>query len=156
MGGSVLGEMAKFTRRIGTAGHGTEIEHSTVRAYGSGYSRLIKKAMDLAISEWDADGDGVMDRPQFNTYDRVIYGHNTFVTSLYLAALQAAAEMAKLSRDENAAARYRKLLEKGRAKAAETLYDGEYYIQKADNLNLGYGKGCFRSIRWWGSGGPAC
>lgn len=41
VGGSVLGEMAKFTRRIGSAGHGTEIEHSTIRAYGSGYNRVI-------------------------------------------------------------------------------------------------------------------
>jgi non-lysosomal glucosylceramidase len=113
---------------------------------------MIKKAMDFAISEWDPDGDGLMERPQFNTYDRVIFGHNTFVTSLYLAALRAAAEMAMLSRDENAAARYRELLEKGRAKAAETLFDGEYYIQKAEELKFGYGKGCLADQvvgQWW-------
>ncbi|GMV97223.1 MAG: hypothetical protein AMXMBFR83_15810 [Phycisphaerae bacterium] len=112
----------------------------------------IKKAMDFAISEWDSDGDGIMDRPQFNTYDRVIYGQNTFISSLYLAALRAAEEMARLSRDDEAAGRYRGLFEKGSRKIAETLFDGEYYIQKADNINLGYGQGCLADQvvgQWW-------
>ncbi len=113
---------------------------------------LIRKAMDFAISEWDADGDGVMEKPQFNTYDRVIFGHNTFVSSLYLAALRAAEEMARRSKDAASADRYHALYEKGRAKIAETLFNGEYYIQKADNLNLGYGTGCFSDQvvgQWW-------
>jgi uncharacterized protein (DUF608 family) len=113
---------------------------------------MVKKAMDFAIQEWDADGDGVMDKPQFNTYDRVIYGQNTFVSSLYLAALRAAEEMAKFSRDEEAAKRYRELFESGSRKIAETLFDGEYYLQEADNFNLGYGPGCWSDQvvgQWW-------
>lgn len=116
------------------------------------YWPYVKKAMDFAISEWDADADGVMDKPQFNTYDRVIYGANTFVSSLYLAALRAAAEMARLCRDNEIAQRYAELADKGRDKMAATLYEGEYYVQKADNLNLGYGKGCFADQvvgQWW-------
>lgn len=112
----------------------------------------IRKAMDFAITEWDSDVDGIMDKPQFNTYDRVIYGQNTFVSSLYLAALRAAEEMARLCKDDAAAKRYRDLYEKGRKKIAETLFDGEYYIQKADNINLGYGKGCWSDQvvgGWW-------
>ena len=102
----------------------------------------IKKAMNYAIAEWDSNRDGVMDKPQFNTYDAVIYGENTFISSLYLAALRAAEEMAKLSKDDAAAKKYRELFEKGSKKIAETLFDGEHYIQKADNLDVGYGKGC--------------
>lgn len=116
------------------------------------YWERIAKAMDFAIKQWDPDGDGVMETPQFNTYDRDIFGHNTFVSSLYLAALRAAEEMAKLSRDEGAARRYRELFEKGRAKMAEILFDGEYYIQKADDLKGGYGKGCWSDQvvgQWW-------
>lgn len=113
---------------------------------------MIRKAMDFAVSEWDADGDGVMEKPQFNTYDRVIYGWNTFVSSLYLAALRAAEEMARLVKDDAAAERYRGLFEKGRGIVAGQLFDGEYYIQRADNLNLGYGRGCFSDQvvgQWW-------
>lgn len=125
---------------------------SADRRFLDEYWPRIKKAMDFAIAEWDSDSDGVLDKPQFNTYDRVIYGHNTFVSSLYLAALRAAEEMAKLSKDDVSARRYRELHEKGRKKIAETLFDGEYYIQIADNLNLGYGKGCLSDQvvgAWW-------
>lgn len=115
------------------------------------YWEQIKKAMDYAIKTWDKDGDGLMEQPQFNTYDRDIYGHNTFVTSLYLAALRAAEEMARLRGDKPAADKYRQLFEKGRD-AAAGLFDGEYYIQIADNINLGYGKGCWADQvvgQWW-------
>ncbi|MBI4581280.1 MAG: hypothetical protein HY718_16375, partial [Planctomycetes bacterium] len=114
--------------------------------------RYIRKAMDYAIAAWDKDADGVMDQPQFNTYDRVIFGKNTFVSSLYLAALRAAEEMARLSHDENAAKRYRGLFEKGRDQIATTLFNGEYYIQITDNLVGGYGTGCFSDQvvgQWW-------
>lgn len=112
----------------------------------------IKKAMDYAIQAWDTDADGVMEQPQFNTYDRVIFGKNTFVSSLYGAALRAAEEMARISGDTDAAKRYRELFEKGRTFAAEKLYNGEYYIQISDNLTGGYGTGCFADQvvgQWW-------
>jgi TROVE domain-containing protein len=51
LGGSVLGEMSKFFSRIGEAGHGTEIEQSTIRAFGSGYDRVI------VLSDMQSFGD---------------------------------------------------------------------------------------------------
>jgi uncharacterized protein (DUF608 family) len=122
------------------------------RRFLDAYWPNIRKAMDFAIAAWDKDADGIMDAPQFNTYDRVIHGKNTFVSSLYLAALRAAEEMGRLSADEGVAKRYRELYEKGRKLAAETLYDGEYYIQIADDLTGGYGKGCCADQvvgQWW-------
>ncbi|NLE59427.1 MAG: hypothetical protein GX616_13780 [Planctomycetes bacterium] len=124
---------------------------SADRRFLDEYWDRIKKAMDFAIKNWDKDGDGLMEQPQFNTYDRDIYGHNTFVTSLYLAALRAAEEMARLCGDKPAADKYRQLFEKGQDAAAK-LFDGEYYIQIADNINLGYGKGCWADQvvgQWW-------
>ncbi len=112
----------------------------------------IRKAMDFAIANWDANADGVMDKPQFNTYDTVIHGLNTFVSSLYLAALRAAEEMAVRMKDSAAAKRYRNLFESGRRLCAEKLFNGEYYIQIADNLKYGYGNGCFSDQvvgQWW-------
>jgi hypothetical protein len=41
VGGSVLNEMRKFTARIGEVGHGTQIEVSTMQAFGTGYDRVI-------------------------------------------------------------------------------------------------------------------
>jgi len=112
----------------------------------------IKKAMEFAITTWDKDQDGVMEQPQFNTYDRDIYGHNTFVTSLYLGALRAAEELAKVFGDADAAKRFRSVFERGRAKCAAELFNGEYYIQKADTINLGYGTGVWADQvvgQWW-------
>ncbi len=126
--------------------------HSPDRRFLDDHWERIRKAMDFAIATWDKDADGVMEEPQFNTYDRVIYGHNTFVSSLYLAALRAAEELARLAKDEPAAERYRGLFDRGRKKIAETLFDDEYYVQKSDNLNLGYGVGCWSDQvvgQWW-------
>lgn len=103
------------------------------RRFLADYWPETKKAMDFAIREWDVNEDGVMEKAQFNTYDREIFGHNTFVSSLYLAALRAAEEMARLHRDEPAATRYRKLFETGRDKIAKTLFNGEYYIQDIES-----------------------
>jgi len=116
------------------------------------YWPATKKAMDFAIVHWDTDRDGIMDQPQHNTHDWVIEGQNTFVSSQYLAALRAAEEMAKLQSDFDAARRYRNLFEKGKHNIAETLYNGEYYIHKSDNLQYGYGMGCWSEQvmgQWW-------
>lgn len=51
VGGSVLNEVAKFKRLIGQVGHGTQIEASTMQAFGSGYDRVI------IISDMQSFGD---------------------------------------------------------------------------------------------------
>jgi hypothetical protein len=51
IGGSVLNEMRKFTARIGEVGHGTQIEASTMQAFGTGYDRVI------IISDMQSFGD---------------------------------------------------------------------------------------------------
>jgi hypothetical protein len=51
VGGSVLNEMARFKRRIGEVGHGTQIEVSTMQAFGTGYDRVI------IISDMQSFGD---------------------------------------------------------------------------------------------------
>jgi non-lysosomal glucosylceramidase len=125
---------------------------SADRSFLNDHWERIRKAMDFAISNWDSNADGVMDKPQFNTYDDVIHGLNTFIGSLYLTALRAAEEMARLMKDAAAAKRYRGLYESGRSFCAEKLYDGEYYIHISDNLHHGYGKGCFSDQvvgQWW-------
>ena len=73
----------------------------------------LKRALNYAIESWDPDEDGVFDGPQWNTYDCHLYGHNSFVSGLYLASLRAMEEMAKIKGDDEVAVRCRSLYETG-------------------------------------------
>ncbi|MDI6829512.1 MAG: GH116 family glycosyl hydrolase, partial [Armatimonadota bacterium] len=87
----------------------------------------IKLAMDYVISEWDPNADGVLVNEQWNTYDAAMYGPNTFIGTLYLGALRAAEEMAKVVGDKDSA-RYRALFEMGSKRLDQVLWNGEYYV----------------------------
>ncbi len=115
----------------------------------------VKKAMAYGMERWDADGDGVLDGPQWNTYDLNFYGTNTYCSGLYLAALRAAEEMAKIEREKDLASHYRARFQAGAAKLDELLWNGEYYDQKYDarrHAERQYGKGCLADQmigQWW-------
>ena len=91
----------------------------------------IKKALEFSISH-DGNADGLIEDTQHNTYDIDYEGANTFVGSLYLAALRAAEEMAKDVGDENFAAWTRAIFESGRRSTLERLWNGEYFVQDVD------------------------
>ena len=88
-----------------------------------------KRALEFAWKYWDADKDGVMEGMQHNTYDMEFYGPNTMMGSLYLGALRAAEEIARHLGEEDKAAEYRDLFERGSAFADEKLFNGQYYEQ---------------------------
>lgn len=88
----------------------------------------VKKAIEFLIKH-DANGDGIIEDVQHNTFDINFLGPNTFVGSLYLAALRAAEEMARLKGENDLAGRYHAIYEKGRAFTMEKLFNGEYFIQ---------------------------
>ncbi|MFN0204817.1 MAG: GH116 family glycosyl hydrolase [Planctomycetota bacterium] len=109
----------------------------------------IKKALDYAIVELDRDEDGVFEGAQWNTYDQVVTGVNTFVGTLYLAALRSGEEMAKRMNEPELAARYRKIYNTGAARYAETGWNGEYFEQKGGHE---FGAGCLSDQllgEWW-------
>jgi uncharacterized protein (DUF608 family) len=108
----------------------------------------IRKALDFCLRQ-DADGatteDGLIENLQPNTYDIAFAGANTFVGSLYLAALRAGEEMARELGEEAYAARLRKIFESGRQLTLERLWNGEYFIQDVDLEKFPdnqYGQGC--------------
>ncbi len=104
----------------------------------------IKKALEFSISQDDND-DGLIENSQHNTYDINFEGPNTFVGSLYLAALRAGEEMAKLMGDAEFAQRCRRIFESGSRLSVERLWDGEYFIQVVDLQKYPkyqYEKGC--------------
>ena len=105
----------------------------------------IKAALEYLITE-DGDDNGIIESDrQHNTYDISFVGPNTFVGSLYLAALRAGEELAKRVGDADAARRYRALFERGRAWTVENLFNGEYFEQRVppgDERPWQYGAGC--------------
>jgi hypothetical protein len=104
----------------------------------------IKKTLEFSIAQ-DGNDDGLIEASQHNTYDINFEGPNTFVGSLYLAALRAGEEMAKEMGDQQFAERCRRIFESGSKLTVERLWDGEYFIQLVDlekHPKYQYAKGC--------------
>ena len=104
----------------------------------------IKKSLEFLIAE-DANADGLLEASQHNTYDINFFGPNTMVGSLYLAALRAGEEMARQIGDAEFAQQCDQIYQSGRRRSVESLFNGEYFIQKVDlekHPKHQYGDGC--------------
>lgn len=104
----------------------------------------IRKSLEFLINE-DADGNGLLEGSQHNTYDINFHGPNTMIGSLYLAALLAGEEMARDVDDDGFAERCRELFESGSGLTVERLFNGEFFIQEVDlkkHPRHQYGDGC--------------
>jgi uncharacterized protein (DUF608 family) len=107
----------------------------------------VKRSLEYAWKQWDADRDGVMEGQQHNTYDIEFYGPNSMMGSLYLGALLAASRMARYLGDTASAQSYEALAAAGSQRLDQALYNGEYYVQKVDesrkeSAKYQYGEGC--------------
>ena len=94
------------------------------------YSK-VKKAVQFLINE-DKDKDGLLEGKQQNTLDAAWYGPMGWISSLYLGALAAGKAMACEMGDESFANKCNLLLELGRTKIVDELFNGEYFIHKPD------------------------
>lgn len=104
----------------------------------------IKKALEFSIRQ-DGDDNGLIENSQHNTFDINFEGPNTFVGSMYLAALRAGGEMAREMGDDAFATRCKRIFESGSRLTMERLWDGEYFIQVVDlqkHPKYQYEKGC--------------
>lgn len=104
----------------------------------------LKKAIEYMI-ERDGNSDGIIEGSQPNTLDAAWFGKISFLTSLYIAALQAGKAMAIEMGDDDFARRCKDITELGRQNILK-LYNGEYFYQIEDpqHLNaIGIGKGCY-------------
>jgi uncharacterized protein (DUF608 family) len=114
----------------------------------------VRLALDYVMSNHDR-GDGVIDGPQPNTYDVAIQGPNSFIGALYLAALRAGEEMARVLREVPDAERYHQRFLSGREAMERELWNGEYYVHRFDPATQGamaYGDGCLSAQavgQWW-------
>jgi uncharacterized protein (DUF608 family) len=104
----------------------------------------IRQATRFLIGQ-DANADGLIEGSQHQTYDENYFGANTMVGSLYLGALRAAQEMAWDVGDDTFAAECGRVVEAGRERSVEALFNGEYFIQDVDleqHREWQYAKGC--------------
>jgi len=105
----------------------------------------VRKALEYAWVQWDADRDGLLEGEQHNTYDIEFYGPNSMLSGFYLGALLAGRRMAEAVGDSEAARAFGEVFDKGRRAYDALLWNGEYYIQKYDGVmekKYQYGQGC--------------
>ena len=88
--------------------------------------------MDGSIEEWDPNHDGTNENSANTTYDRFVGGQFIRIQGLYLAALRAAEEMAKIKGDTTSVSFYRSLYDQGFVSLNNNTYNGEYYYQRSD------------------------
>lgn len=106
--------------------------------------KKIKQSMLYAINQ-DGNEDGLIETIQPNTYDINFSGANTYVGSLYLAALKASAEMATIMHDNEFAKKCIEIAGKGSRISGDRLWNGHYFIQDVDlekHPKFQYATGC--------------
>jgi uncharacterized protein (DUF608 family) len=104
----------------------------------------IKLAMQWLIKK-DENGDGLIESNQHNTLDTDWYGEVSWLSGLYLAALEASVQMADEVGDRSFASSCRDILLAGRKNIVEQLYNGEYFLSRVDRKHLdaiNSGTGC--------------
>jgi uncharacterized protein (DUF608 family) len=103
----------------------------------------VKRSVEYLIGQ-DGDDNGILEGEQYNTLDAAWFGPMGWISSLYLAALQAGNAMALEVGDDAFAQRCARIVEVGRRNLVEQLFNGEYFIHKPDpkhpeaiNTNIG-------------------
>ncbi len=89
----------------------------------------VRQAMER-LRQYDTDGDGMIKNGGFpdQTYDDwVARGESAYCGGLYLAALRATAEMARVLNDNDSAASYDVLFKKAQAAYVKNLWNGRYF-----------------------------
>jgi uncharacterized protein (DUF608 family) len=97
---------------------------------------LVKASLDYCQQTWDPKKKGIIEEPHHNTYDIEFWGPDGMCTSFYLGALSAIVEMAKalkIKKDVNA---YSDLYKAGKNFMEQSLFNGEYFIQKIQTKGL--------------------
>ncbi|CAB3798361.1 GH116 family glycosyl-hydrolase [Pararobbsia alpina] len=97
----------------------------------------IRRAIDYAWSpgnpdRWDPERTGVLWGRQHHTLDMELFGPNSWLTSMYLAALKAGAEMAEAMDEPAFAGELVHIAHKGREFVDCELFNGRWFTQKLD------------------------
>src|SRR6185312_12372538 len=101
------------------------------------YWPKIKKAMEYAWSKdnpdkWDPDETGILSGRQHQTLDMELFGPNSWLGTMYVAALLAMAKMAEAMDEPALAEKCERLGRAGAAYIDDKLYNGRYFFQAVD------------------------
>ncbi|HUU11486.1 MAG TPA: GH116 family glycosyl-hydrolase [Phycisphaerae bacterium] len=142
----LLGAVLKTCREYRACGNGEWLR---------GLWPHVRRAVEYVWREHDPKRTGIIANEQPNTYDVSIWGANTFIGTLYLAALRAAEQMAGLCGEPDFAAECRTVFRRGRQDLDARLYSGEYYVQDVDlkaHPEQAWAAGCHSDQllgQWW-------
>jgi non-lysosomal glucosylceramidase len=97
----------------------------------------IRRSIEYAWSpdnpdRWDPDRTGVLWGEQHHTLDMELFGPNSWLTSFYIAALKAAAEMAEARGERDFVTECAHLARKGADYVDRELFNGRWYAQNLD------------------------
>lgn len=133
-----------------------EVRQSGDREWLRRFWPSVHRLLEHCTGKWDPDGDGVLEGEQPNTFDIAFYGTEPFHGTLWLAALRAGEEMARLVGEDGYADQLRERFERGRRGYDEALWNGEYYEQRLSEIErcepFQYGAGCLSDQligQWW-------
>lgn len=115
----------------------------------------LRRLVDHIRHRWDPAATGVLRGIQPSTHDIDLCGVNSFMGTLWLAALRAQEEMALLREERTYAEELHALFERGSAAYDELLFTGEYYrqfLEPGDFPEFQWGEGCLSDQligQWW-------
>ncbi len=134
----VMGFRAEFDRGLAVDGQAGTIlrlyrEHQMTgdNAFLQRNWPRIQKTF-VPLLKLDEDENGVMQGAQMNTLDAPWFGKISWLSSLYVAALRAGAEMARDMNDLKFAARCEQIAARGTQEISAQLFNGEYFISRPD------------------------
>lgn len=98
----------------------------------------IKKSIEYMIThdmEKGGTADGILEGIQYNTLDRMWYGKNAWISSMYNAALRAGEALASDMGDTAFAKTCGNIAQMGKEHMTKSLFNGEYFINILDLEN---------------------
>ncbi|WP_171683980.1 GH116 family glycosyl-hydrolase [Paenibacillus planticolens] len=99
----------------------------------STYWPKIKGAMDYVITHHDPNANGILQGGALTTLDAGSPAMNSWLGSMYLAAVNASAHLAKAAGDTASGDKYDAIYNKGKTNQESMLWNGQYYVEKAQS-----------------------
>lgn len=132
-----------------------EVRQGAAPAWLEQYWPRVKLLLSYIQQKWDVDNDGVLTGEQPNTYDIAFHGTDMFIGGLWLAALRAMEELARIQHEDAFADELHERFVRARDAYDALLWNGEYYVQRLeadDPREYQYQDGCLSDQmlgQWW-------
>jgi non-lysosomal glucosylceramidase len=97
----------------------------------------VRAALEYAWSadnpdQWDPECTGILWGRQHHTLDMELFGPNSWLSTMYVAALKAGAEMGRAAGDATFAVELDRMGDAGARALNTALFNGEYFVQTTD------------------------